>query len=260
MGGVVPEEEVDVDDVFDVDEVPPLLAVAVAIGAFEQPDDAAVLQLVEKVVGYRGHAAFVVLLRPEDIEVAQADDLGRRGRQDAANVAVELQLGEGVDVERPFAGRVFAEAAGTAAVHRRRGGINEREPPPLAEVEQFFAVGVVGVQHVFAVVLHGVGAGAVVEDGLDELAVVFAGDQRRHKVVLVEVVFDVERQQVFELVALAEVVDDKDVAPPPAVEASYEVAADEAGAARYDDHACCPLWLSFASRSTAAISSSRFTA
>ncbi len=260
LGGVVPEEEVDVDDVLDVDEVAALLAVAVAVGAFEQPDDAALFQLVVEVVGDRGHAALMVFLRPEDVEVAQADDLRRCRRQDAADVAVELQLGEGVDVERPFARRLFAEAAGAAAVHRRGGGVDEGDALPLAEMEQFFAVGVVGVHHVFAVVLHGVGAGAVVEDGLDGRAVEFPGNKRRHKVVFVEIVLDVERQQVFEFVALAEVVDNEDVAPASLVEAFDEVAADEAGAACYDDHVAAPFGYRPASRLTAAISSSRFTA
>src|SRR5258708_11314253 len=75
------EPEVHRHHVVDVDEVAPLLAVAIAVRADEELDLAFVQQLVIGVQSDGGHAALVRLVRLIDVELAQTDDWRARFRQ-----------------------------------------------------------------------------------------------------------------------------------------------------------------------------------
>ena len=93
---------------------------------------------------------------------------------------------------------------------------------------------VVVVHHVAAVRLGGVGAGALVVEGVTGLRLGAAGDGRGIRAV--HVVGDVAVAEVAELVAVLEVVDGEDVGAASVVEGTDEVAADEAGGAGDDVH------------------------
>src|SRR6185437_13642420 len=65
------------DDVIDMDEVAPLLAIRISAGALEQAHAAIAPVLLEEVIRDRGHPSLVCLARPVDVEIAKACD--RRG-------------------------------------------------------------------------------------------------------------------------------------------------------------------------------------
>src|SRR5207245_1193632 len=108
----------DLDHVLDADEIAPLLARGVTARAFEQRDLAGGPVLLEEVPHDRSHAPLVRLTRAVDIEVAEAGHLRRALRQHAPYVLIEQELRIAVDVERRFAGPLFAEFA-TGAVDGR---------------------------------------------------------------------------------------------------------------------------------------------
>ena len=62
----------------------------------------------------------MVFLGTEDIEIAEADNLALGQGQDAADEAVELELGIGIGIQSLFTRRVFAEAILAAAIGRSR--------------------------------------------------------------------------------------------------------------------------------------------
>ena len=124
LGQQAGEEHIDAGEVFDEDEVAALLAVGVAAGALEHADGAGVLELAGEVVDDAGHAAFVLLARAVDVEVAQADDGALHLRHEAADVVVEDELGVAVDVERALVGRDLGEL-GAGTVDGRGGGVDE---------------------------------------------------------------------------------------------------------------------------------------
>ena len=97
---VIEEPQVDVTDVFDIDEVAQLLPVTVAVGSGEQARLAVIEYLVVEMESDARHRAFVLLPWPVHIEVPQPDNLAVRFRRNAPHVAVELQFGIAVNVER----------------------------------------------------------------------------------------------------------------------------------------------------------------
>src|SRR5574341_2180336 len=231
-GNVAPLEEPQVhrDDVVDVDEVAPLLAVPVAVGADEELHPTFGEQLPVGVVGDRCHAALVLLVRAVDVEVAQADDLRGAFLQPAPYHLIEQELGVAVDVERPLAAALLAEL-GARAVHRSRRGVEQRHVLLLAPVEQALGVGVVVVEHVAAVGLHRVGARALVEQRLQAAAEIV---QPREEFVLIDVVRDLAPGEIPELVGVREVVNRDDVGDAAPVQSLDELGADEAGRPRDD--------------------------
>ena len=106
---IFPEPEVDVHDVFDVDEVAALLAVGDGLAvngapAAEEVCLARLVDLVVELVEDGRHLSLVVLLRAVDVEIAQTDDLAARLGHDLAHIAVDSELAEGVRVQRVLAG------------------------------------------------------------------------------------------------------------------------------------------------------------
>src|SRR5205814_9086822 len=84
----------------------------------------------------------------------------------APHELVEEELRVAVDVERPLAGALLA-VFGSAAVYGGRGGVEERHFLLLAPLEEPPRVRVVVLHHEAAVALHGVRAGALVQQRLD---------------------------------------------------------------------------------------------
>ena len=238
---VLPEPEVDAHDVLDVDEVATLLAVFDGLAgnlapAAEQVCLARLVDLVVELVEDGGHLALVVLLRAVDVEVLEADDLAVGLWHDLAHVAVEGELREGVRIQGVLALVTLAEAVLAAAVRRSGRGVHEGDAVLQAEVQQGLRVLVVRAHHEVDVVLHRVGAGALVEDGVDVRAVEVVILDALKEVVLVLVVDELQAAEVLVVLAVLEVVDDQDVRAAAAVEFFDDVAADETGTTCYDNH------------------------
>ncbi|MPN41607.1 hypothetical protein SDC9_189161 [bioreactor metagenome] len=177
--------------------------------------------------GHRGHAPLVVLPGTVNVEVAEADDLGAGIGQAAAHHLVEQELGVAVDVERPLVLALLLEHV-AGAVSRGRRGVEELDVLVLTPVEQDQRVAIVVLHHVATVGLHGVGAGAFVQDGFD-LAVVMTGLDALDEIVLVEVVGDFAVDQVLELVGLGQVIDCNDIGDAALVQRLDNIGADETG-------------------------------
>ena len=238
---VVQEPEVHRHGVADMDEVAPLLTIAVAIRPLEQTHLAAFVDLVVEVKGHARHAALVLLPRAIDVEIAEAHHLGLRLRQDVAHILIELELGIAIDVERLLVFQRFPEHP-AAAIHRSGGGIQVGRAPLQAIVQQHLGVLVVVAHHVAAVPLRGGGTGALVKDGL-HAAEILPGPDTFQKVVLVQIVPDAQIGQVLELDAVAQIVHHQDVLPAAGVQRLDNVGADETGPACHDDHVSRPLLL-----------------
>lgn len=242
---VLPEPEVHFDDVFDIDEVAALLAVAYRFSlnvapSTEEAGFAGGVDLVIELVVNGGHLAFVVFLRAVDVEVFEADDLTLGFRHDLTDVAVEGELGEGVGIQRVFAFVTFAEAVFTAAVGGGGGGVHHGDAVTQAEVQKRLRIFVVRAHHVVHVVDHGVGAGAFMENNVDVSAVEAVALDGFQKIVLVLVVEEFESTKVFVVEAVFQIVDDQDVAASLTVQCFDNVAADKSGATCDNNHMCVP--------------------
>ena len=227
--GILQQEQVHRHRVVHVDEV-----AAEVAGALEDPQLAALGDLVVELVDDRGHAPLVVLLRTVHVEVPQTGDLGRCDRVHPTHVAVEQDLREGVDVQRALAGRLLAKAVVSVAVDGGGRGVEERATTE-GEGEQSLRVLVVDAQHEAPVAFDRVRTGALVEDRLDRRRLALG--ELLDEVAVVDVVGEAQRPEPEVLVPVLEVVDDQDVLVPGLVQAADEVAADEAGASGDDDHA-----------------------
>ncbi|MNO93211.1 hypothetical protein D3C76_848080 [compost metagenome] len=109
-------------------------------------------------------------------------------------------------------------------------------------MEQILGVLVVDLHDELAVPLGSRGAGTFVEDHLDAAIPLFklvTGDDPRLELVLVHVVGDGEIDQVDELGAVGQVVDDHDIGPSLSVQLLDQIAADKASTASYYDHGVC---------------------
>lgn len=238
---VFPEPEIDADDVFDVDEVAALLAVLDRFAgdlapAAEQVCLARLVDLVVELIEDGGHLALVMLLRAVNVEVLEADDLAVCFRHDLAHIAVEGELREGIRIQGILTCIAFAEAMLAGAVRRSRAGIEERDAMLQAEVQQGFGVLVVHAHHEVDVVFHGIGAGAFMEDRVDIRAVEVVILDGLKEVILVLVVNELQAAQVLVVLSILEVVDDQDVRTATTVEFLDDVAADETGTTRYNNH------------------------
>ena len=242
---VLPEPEVHFDDVFDVDEVAALLAVAYRFSlnvapAAEEAGFAGGVDLVVELVVNGGHLVFVVFLRAVDVEVFEADDLTLGFRHDLTDVAIKGELGEGVGIQRVFAFVAFAEAVFTAAVGGGGGGVHHGDAVTQAEVQKRLGIFVVRAHHVVHVVDHGVGAGAFMENNVDVSAVEAVTLDGFEKIVLVLVVEEFESTKVFVVEAVFQIVDDQDVAASLTVQCFDNVAADESSTTCDNNHMCVP--------------------
>ena len=112
-----------------------------------------------------------------------------------------------------------------------------------AEVQQRLRIFIVDLHHVVDVILHRVGAGALVKYDVDVAAAEFVVFDALQKVVLVPIVDEVQTAQVLVILAVLEVIDDEDVVPALAVQLLDDVAADESSATCDDDHEKSPLFL-----------------
>src|SRR5574343_302127 len=230
---VIQEKQVDLGDIANKDEIAHLPTVRVAVRTFEQLDLALGLELVVVVESYRRHATLVGFTRAIDVEITEADDLRRRVLgQTLTNDLVEQKFGVAVHIERPFILALLLENI-AATIGGRRGGVEELHVLILAPVEQDQRVAVVVLHHVTTVRLHGVGAGALMQDGLD-LAIVVPGLDTFDEILLIKVIGDFAVDQVLELVGLGQVVDGDDVGDAALVQRLDDVGADEAGGAGND--------------------------
>ena len=156
------------------------------------------------------HAALVRLARSVDVEIAQAGHRRLDRADPRAEPGIEHRFRPAVDVERAFAGAEFAELQ-TLAVDRRRGSVDQRNALRLAPEEYLLGVGEVGIEHILAVPLGRVGTGTLVEDGGDAAERLAPGDPDA-ELVAVEIVGDPPAGEIAVLPAVAEIVDDDDVA------------------------------------------------
>ena len=232
LAGALQEPQVDGDHVAHEHEVARLFAGAIAAVGAEELDLAGVAELVEVMERDRGHAAFVLLARAVDVEVAEPCDLRVRGGQHAPHHIVEQQLRVAIDVQRSLEFRRFAERRATAIGGRRRR-VQQPRAAQLAGVEQVLRAPVIGVEHEAAVVLHRVGAGALVQHRLDAAELAFR--EARVELGAVEVVAQPGAQQVAVLRAVGQVIDANHVVDADRIQPVHEVAADHAGRAGDDD-------------------------
>ena len=233
---VLPEPEVDLDDILDIDEVAALLAVIEAVRAAEEARFSRFLELTVELVEDRRHLALVLLLRAEDVEVAQTDDLAAALVHDLPYIAVEGELAVSVRIQCILRRIAFGKAVATCTVGRGGRSVEEGHAVQQAEVQQRLRVFVVDLHHVVDIVLHRIGAGALMEDGIDVAAAEFVVLDALQKVVLMTIVDEMKTAQVLVILAVLEVVDDEDVVPALAVEFLDDIAADKSGAAGDDDH------------------------
>ncbi len=105
----------------------------------------------------------------------------------------------------------------------------------MAPIEQIEAVLIVVVHHIKAVLLHGVGAGAIVKHGFD---VVIRQHMLAHladKFMFVEIMLYFAFGQIFEFIAVGEVVYRHNIGDAACIERFHNIAADKAGRAGYDN-------------------------
>ena len=182
-----------------------------------------------------------MFLRAIDIEVLETDNLAVGLRHDLAHITVKSKLRESVWIQGIFAFVPFAEAMLAAAIRRGRAGVEERDAMLQAEMQQRFGILVVDAHHEVDIILHGIRAGTFMEDGIDIRAVEIIVLDGLKEVILVLVVNELQAAQILVILAILEVVDDQDIRTPAAIEFFDDIAADEAGTTRYDNHRENPL-------------------
>ena len=105
----------------------------------------------------------MLLMRPVDIEVSQANDLTLRICSDPAHIAIKLNLRVAVNVQRFFEQRVFYEFAGPA-VYGCRGGVDVLRFVFETVVQQRPGVTVVVLHHKSTIPLARIRTGALVQN------------------------------------------------------------------------------------------------
>ena len=123
-----------------------------------------------------------------------------------------------------------------AAVGRGGGRVEELDLPVRGKMEQRLRIFEVVVHHVFAIVLHRIGAGSLMEDHVDLLMIETARPDAFQEVPFIEIIHDPEALDIFEFHHIGQVVDHQDIIPAPVVQALDDIAANEPGTASYDNH------------------------
>ncbi len=239
---VLPEPEVNLADIVHIDEITHLATIRETVTALKQLGIVTLLHLGIEVEGNGSHGALVLLARTVDVEVLQTHDLGVDLRHPAAHVLVEQLLGVAIDVEGLLELGIFDEVVVAATVGRGGGGINERNFPLDTVVEQILGVLVVDLHDELAIPLRGSGAGTFMEDHLDAVIPLFkfvTGDDPRLELVLIHVIGNGQVDQIDELGAVGQVIDDHDIGPSLSVQLLDQIAADKASTASYYDHGVC---------------------
>ena len=237
---MVKEPQIDRHHVVDKDKITHLGAGAVAAVLAKQLDPALGRKLMELVVGHAGHAALVLFVPAIHVEIAKTHHLAGFAQHRALEICtafashalVKQQLGVAVDVQRTLKRRFFTEGV-RAAIGGRAGGVQQPGTAPLTGVEQAAGQAVVVVHHVLAVVLHGVAAGALMENGLN-LAIA-AVRKVLVKGARIHIIGNLQTGQVAELVALGQVIHGDHIIDSAGVQAPNDVAANKAGGAGDND-------------------------
>lgn len=239
---VLPEPDIDLADIFDVNEITGLTAVAKTVTALKQFWILSGLHLVVQVEGHTGHTALVLFAGAIDVEVLEADDLAVGGRQQATDIFVKQELGVAVDVQRLLEATVFDEIVVTATIGRGRGGVDKRNAARDAEVQQGLGVIVIDLHHELAIPLGGGRAGSLMEDRLDFVPLFkgVASNDAGEKIILVEIVGDIQIDQVGELGAIGQIVDSDNIGVTGLIEKFDEITADKASATSDDNHKLLP--------------------
>jgi len=172
---MIEEPEIDLDHIFDRDEIAHMAASRITAVFAKEFDLAGFAVLVEVMESHRSHAALVLFARAVHVEITETNHLRSQGFGVLTQHLIEQQLGIAVDIERTFAGWLFAETIFAIAIGGGAGGVNQRDFFDLAVFEQRERVLIVVVHHVLAVVFHRVRASALMQDGAD-LAFVIAGE------------------------------------------------------------------------------------
>lgn len=221
------EIQIDGDDIVDMDEITPE-----AFAAGEQLQGLAAGVLAHHLEDHRGHVALMILARAIDVEIAKAGDGAFGLGEQRADMLVEGELGEAIDIEGLLMRLGFREGRAAMAIDRRRRGIDEGNLGAEALMQQVARIGIVHPHHIPAVLLGGHGAGALVEYRIDPAE----GREAGRQLVLVHIVGEARAAQIEVLAGVGEIIDDQYVVVASVIQRMDQIAADEAGPAGDDDH------------------------
>ena len=126
---MIPEEEVYFYNVFYINKVTGLFAVAVAVDTFKQFNLALGFPLVVHLEYHGCHFAFVVFLRAVNVKVTQANKLAAGFAKITAGIVIKEKFGERINIQRFFALRFFGKTVSAAAVGRSRRSVNHLNFP-----------------------------------------------------------------------------------------------------------------------------------
>ena len=171
---MLPEIEVNLHNILNVNKVARLLTGSVTSIFTKKAYLMLGLPLVVHLVNHRSHFALVVLLGTIDIEITQTYHLALCCGQQTTQIIIKEKLGEGIHIQRFLAGRLLAEAMSTTAISGSRGSIHELNFSIQTEMQHILSILKIIFHHVFAVVFHGIGASALVENNVNFFMIEFA--------------------------------------------------------------------------------------
>ena len=233
---MLPEVEVYLNNVLNINKVTSVLARTIAIVLAEQTHLVLCLPLVVHLVNHGSHFALMIFLRTINVEITQADNLALCLRQQTAQIVIKEQLGESVNVQRLFTGRLLAEAVRTAAIGRSGGSVHHLNLSVEAEMQHVLRILKVVFHHIFAVIFHRVRASALVENNVDFFMIKFAGLQSIHEGIFIHIVLNLQTLDIFEFDHISQVINNKNVINTTVIQAFNNITADKAGTTSYDNH------------------------
>jgi hypothetical protein len=154
---MVEKPEVDVDDVVDVNEVAPVLAVGSTMRPGEQTNMPGTFEEEMELQDDARHARFVQFAGAVNVEVAKTYDLARCAGEERLHISVENPLEVRILVQRP-------RTAGRRVVDGRRRRIDELDPVTNARPGEPAGESCVVLSEEHAIAHRGIRAGALVQD------------------------------------------------------------------------------------------------
>ena len=238
---VLPEPEVHIHHIFDIDKVAALLAVLNGCPgnlapALKQPCLAGFIDLIVQLIEDGGHLALMMFLWAVNIEVFQPHNLALRLGHHLTHISVKGQFGKSIGIQGILTLVPLTETVPAAAVSGRRRSIQEGNAVLQAEMQQGFGILIVDTHHVVYIVFHRVGAGPFMEYRINVRAVKIIVFNALQKIVLVLVVNEFQAAQVLVVLPVLQVIYHQYIRPPTAIEFLHQIAADKSGTASYNNH------------------------
>ena len=233
---LLPEPEIYLDNILDIDKVTSLLAGAITIVFAKEAHLVLSLPLVIHLENHGSHFALVVFLRTINVEIAQAYYLALGSGQQATQIIIKEKLGEGIHVQRFLAGGLFTEAMGATAIGGSGGSIHHLNFSIQAEMQHILGVLKIVFHHVFAVVFHGVGASALVENNVNFFMIEFACLQSIHKGIFIHVIMNLQALNILEFYHIGQVINHQNIINTAVIKALNNITADKAGTTSYNNH------------------------